>query len=80
MVARESEPPEPSWVKEPVRPPLAVRVLVATPYTPFDPLLTKRFDEASDVVVARPVYVIVLLLPPTRLPRVPDVVKGPLIA
>jgi hypothetical protein len=55
MVARESEPPEPSWVKEPVRPPLAVRVEVATPYTPFDPLETRRFEEESAVVVARPV-------------------------
>jgi hypothetical protein len=64
-------------VKEPVRPVPAESVEVATPYTPFVPLETRRFEEASVVVVARPVYAMVVLAFPTREPSVPESAKGP---
>src|SRR3989344_3962769 len=57
--------------------PEQVTEVVATPYTPAPPLETRRFEEEGWLVVARPVYVTVELVPPTRAPRDAAPVKGP---
>jgi hypothetical protein len=54
-----------------------VAEVVATPYTPAPPLETRSCEEDGCVVVARPVYVMVELVPPIRAPRVPLTVNGP---
>src|SRR3989344_8376795 len=61
---QETEPPQEAEV-------------VATPYTPAAPFDTRRLLEDGWEVVASPVQVMVALLPPTKAPRVPAVVKGP---
>jgi hypothetical protein len=50
---------------------------VEIPYTPDPPLETRSCDEVRLEVVARPVYVMVELEPPRRLPSVPLTVNGP---
>ncbi len=57
--------------------PVQVTEVVATPYTPAPPFETRRFDDEGCDVVARPVYVMVELEPPTRAPRVERPLNGP---
>ena len=46
-----------------------VAEVVATAYTPAPPFETRRFEDNGWLVVARPVYVTVEFVPPTRAPR-----------
>ena len=57
--------------------PEQVTEVVATSVTPAAPFEYRRRPPVRAVVVARPVYVIVELLPPTTVPRVEGTVKGP---
>ena len=54
-------------------------VFVATPYTPFVPFDTSRFDEAGCDVVESPHHVHVLFAPPTNAPSVPEKFAGKLV-
>ena len=78
MAAKPTDCPAPSVVSEPVRPVPMVAEEVATPYTPAPPFDTRMLDEEGCEVVARPVYVMVELEPPTRVPRVEKPLNGPL--
>lgn len=60
-----------------VVPPEQLTLVVATPYTPAAPFDTKRLLEEGCVVVAKPLHVTTLFVPPTWAPSVPVIVKGP---